>query len=203
MFSGIVEGIAEVAVVTEDGEKRRLGLRSPVWSSDMTGRERSINLGDSIAISGVCLTVSSFAEGVAYFDIGTETIARTTLGTLRVGSRVNIERSLRLGERIQGHLVFGHVDCMATVIGRKSEASTVRFEIRLPSDLRPLIAARGSVALDGVSLTVAGLGADSFSVQVVPFTIEQTILSFWEVGSIINLEVDMLARYVHASVTGK
>jgi riboflavin synthase len=155
---------------------------------------------DSIAIDGVCLTATEIAGEIVRFDVIPETLACSTLGDRAVGDRVNVEYALRLGERLGGHLVYGHVDAAARVLERTSEGQGERLRIEMPLRLRPMIAPKAFVAVDGVSLTVASTNGDWFEVALVPETLARTTLSARPQGSRVNLEVDPLARYAHASL---
>lgn len=188
MFSGIVETIAEVLEVEERPHGRRLQLGSPMLAE--------AELGDSICVSGVCLTVAALSGSTAAFDVASETLRKTTLGGAARGSFLNLERSLRLGSRLNGHFVFGHVDCIAEVKSVESEGETHRIVIELPQTIAALTAAKGSIAVSGVSLTVGEVAGGRFSVYIVPYTFQETTFRFLEPGDHVNLEADMLARYV-------
>ncbi|MFY9666254.1 MAG: riboflavin synthase [Candidatus Cybelea sp.] len=154
---------------------------------------------DSIAIDGVCLTATSVEGEVVRFDVVPETLARTTLGDRAPGDLVNVEYALRLGERLGGHLVYGHVDAAARVLERTSEGQGARLRIELPPQLQPMIVGKGFVAVDGVSLTVAVANRNWFEVALVPETLARTTLSTRAPESRVNLEVDPLARYARSS----
>jgi riboflavin synthase len=155
-----------------------------------------IAVGASIACSGACLTVVDKGPGWLAFDAVPETLARTGLGAWRAGSRVNLERSLRLGDELGGHMVTGHVDGQATVTKRAADGDSVRMTFRLAPELARLIAEKGSVAVDGVSLTVTSAGPDSFAVALIPHTLTVTTLGDLAEGDRVNIEIDMFARYV-------
>ncbi len=189
MFTGLVETVGTVASAL-----RRMGsLRLAVDSDWPVGEVRT---GDSVAVDGVCLTASGVAARRIAFDVVPETLSRTTLGRARVGRRVNLERALRLGERLGGHLVQGHVDGTARVLSieRAGDGRRVRFE--LPTALSKYFAEKGSVAIQGVSLTIARVLARSFEVALVPETLARTTLSDLAGGDEVHLEVDLLARYL-------
>jgi riboflavin synthase len=200
MFTGIVTDIGEVASIDVRGAWRRLRI---CCSFDAQG----IALGASIACSGPCLTVVDIAQenGATVFDVdaAAETLARTSVGGWRVGSKVNLERALKIGDELGGHIVTGHVDGLAQILSRDDlrgpkegeEANMARFWLEAPRDLSRFIAQKGSVTLDGVSLTVNEVEGDSFSVLIIPHTLSVTTLGGWRAGDAVNLEVDLMARY--------
>lgn len=190
MFTGLIESIGRVTASRPSGGGLRLGLES----------ERpleALQLGESIAVDGVCLTVATFS-GDRHFevDVSGESVERSTLGSLAVGSRVNLERALRLGDRLGGHLVSGHVDGRGTLAERAEVGSSVRLRIDLDPALCALMVPKGSVALDGVSLTINELGEDHLVVNVIPHTGVETTLLTRGVGDRLNVEVDQLAKMV-------
>ena len=158
---------------------------------------------DSIAIDGVCLTVTRLDGETIAFDVIPESVACTTLGQRRPGERVNVEYSLRIGDRMGGHFVYGHVDAALPVIARAREGCGERLRIARPSALAPMIAQKAFVAVDGISLTVAAIGSDWFEIALIPETLERTTLRDRPVGSSVNVEVDPLARYVHAAIAAR
>ena len=160
-------------------------------------------VGASVAVSGTCLTVVARAEGRSTVELSTETLARTTLGDLRAGDPVNLEPALRVGDPLGGHWVQGHVDARTTVIGRDDRGGHCTMTFALPADLAPFVVEKGSVAVDGVSLTVAGRGADRFSVALIPHTLAATTLGDVAVGGAVNLEVDVLAKYIHQALSAR
>lgn len=194
MFTGIVEETGRVRTVdTRDGV-RRLDVDAGVTLEGAA-------LGASVAVDGVCLTVAALRPGGFAFDLGPETLARTTLGRLRPGDRVNLERPLRLGGELGGHLVLGHVDAVATVATVRRVESTARVRIALPGpDLAPLLIPQGSVAVNGVSLTVAALDAESFEVVLVPHTLAATTLGALAPGQAVNIETDVIGKYVQRAL---
>jgi riboflavin synthase len=189
MFTGLVETLAEVVEVRPVPPGQRLTINAPSLAADA-------RVGDSICVSGCCLTVVSLADGRMSFDAGPETLARTNLGELTASSRVNLERSLRFGDRLGGHLVTGHVDGLGVVDRRDDmgEWSTAWF--LPPEALLPQIVSKGSIAVDGVSLTVVDVVAGRFSVQLIPHTLAVTTLGGRRPGDRVNLETDLLAKYV-------
>jgi len=191
MFTGIVEGAGTVV---------RAGNRLVVRCSGEVGGGPDAGVGASIAVSGVCLTVvERTVDGptvVLAFDLSDETLARTTLGRVRPGDRVNLERPLRADGRLGGHLVQGHVDGVGTVESTDDVVTGREMSIRLPDGLGRFVAEKGSVTVDGVSLTVTGIQGDRFGVALIPFTLEETTLGGLRAGDEVNLEVDVVARYV-------
>lgn len=191
MFSGLVAYNGEVVSL----EKFPAGGARLRVRCEGVEREKP-QAKDSIAVDGVCLTATSVNGEEIAFDVIPETLARTTLGECRPGERVNIEYSLRIGDRMGGHFVYGHVDAAARVLARSSEGQGERARIELPSDLRGMIVTKGYVAVDGVSLTVARASDEWFEVALIPETLARTTLGDRSQGSRVNLEADPLARYV-------
>lgn len=189
MFSGIIENSAQVESIALHDQGARLVVSCAQGWPDL-------RLGESIALAGVCLTLVAFKRGFLEFDVASETLRRSTLGQLTAGLSVNLERSLTLGERICGHLVFGHVDTMAKLDKRELQGETLKFSFTCAKEYLAMLAPKGSVALDGVSLTVGEVWAEGFSVYLIPHSAQQTTLGSLRVGSMVNLEVDMLARYL-------
>jgi riboflavin synthase len=192
MFTGLIESVGHVAAV----EVTASGIRIRV----QTGLAGELGLGDSIAVNGVCLTATSLAGGELHADIGPETARVTTLGTLAAGRRVNLERSMRADSRFGGHFVQGHVDATATVAAIREEAGAHWVSITFPPALAAYLVAKGSVAVDGISLTVATLGEDRFEVMIIPFTWEHTNIASLRPGDRVNLECDMVGKYVARGV---
>lgn len=195
MFTGIVANVGKVAAIEPAGDAMR--LRVDAGGLDMG----DVALGDSIAVSGACLTVVAFDSAGFAVDVSTETLARTTLGRRRVGDGVNLEKALRLDERLGGHLVSGHVDGIGTVAVREPHGDYLRFVIAVPDALARYLAFKGSVCIDGVSLTVNGAEATAFEVLTIPHTLERTTLGGLVVGDAVNLEVDLIARYIERLLT--
>ncbi|MGH7067396.1 MAG: riboflavin synthase [Acetobacteraceae bacterium] len=191
MFTGIITGVGTVKGVTPIGAGRdmRLTVTTP-WQDTAT-----IPIGASIACSGCCLT--AVAVGADWFatDVSAETLARTTLGEWQGGTRINLERSLRLGEELGGHLVFGHVDGIGHALQARPEQGSVRWRFAIPPALSRFIAVKGSIAVDGVSLTINDVGAEEIAVNIIPHTAEVTRFGWLQAGESVNLEIDMLARY--------
>ena len=193
MFTGIVTDIGEVVAV----EPRAQGLARLKIACGYD--PKTIDVGASIACSGVCLTVVARGEEGkrAWFavDAAAETLRTTTVGGWQRGTRVNLERALKIGDELGGHIVAGHADGLATVIAREDLTDMARFTLRVPAGLARFIATKGSVALDGVSLTVNEVAGDTFSVLIIPHTLEATTLGRLGAGDAVNLEVDLMARY--------
>ena len=189
MFTGIVEELGTVTALTHGTESARLTVHGPLVTSDATH-------GASIAVNGVCLTVVEHGEGSFTVDVMAETLRRSSLGVLRPGDRVNLERAMAASSRFGGHVVQGHVDGTGTISAREpgERWEVVRFS--LPADLAPYLVEKGSITVDGVSLTVVDVGDDHFSVSLIPTTLELTTLGTKDVGDPVNLEVDVLAKYV-------
>jgi riboflavin synthase len=190
MFTGLVSDMG----VVERLEPRAGGARVTIRPGSMPVDD--LALGESVACNGACLTVVERGGGRMSFDAVPETLARTTLGSWRAGTRVNLERALRLSDRLGGHLVQGHVDAVGQVLGRVAEGQGARFTISLPPALAPLVAEKGSIAIDGVSLTVARADRDRFEVALIPETLSRTVLGAAAPGTPVNLEVDVVARHV-------
>ena len=195
MFTGIVEALGRVGAV-ETGPRggRRLGVAVP---EDPGWR---LALGESVAVSGVCLTVVDAVPGRLAFDLAEETLRVTNLGGLGVGDPVNLERPLRFDGRIGGHLVLGHVDGLGRVTAVRPEGDGVRVDVEVPAHLRPLLIHKGSVTIDGVSLTVAALEEAGFAVALIPHTLAVTTLGQRHPGDRVNLEMDVIGKYVRGFV---
>jgi riboflavin synthase len=190
MFTGIVTDIGEVIAV----EPRAAGLARLT----IAGRcePDTVAIGASIACSGVCLTVVARGKDWFAVDAAAETLRRTTIGRWRKGTRINLERALKVGDELGGHIVAGHVDGLAEVVARENLPDMAQFTLRAPDNLARFIAPKGSITLDGVALTVNETAGERFSVLIIPHTLEVTTLSALGVGDEINLEVDLLARYI-------
>lgn len=188
MFTGIVEGTGEIREVISTPDGRRLRLDAPFASE--------LSAGQSINVSGACLTVEKQANSWFEVFLAEETVSRTTLGTHTSGDVVNLERSLAIDGRLDGHIVQGHVDGTAEIRNIESVGEDWMYSFSLPTDLGRYVVEKGSIALDGISLTVADRDAESFSVAIIPTTLEETTLSDREIGDRVNVEVDVLAKYV-------
>jgi riboflavin synthase len=190
MFTGLIEEKGRVAAV-----ERTAAGGTRMWIEARAVLE-DVRVGDSIAVNGCCLTVAALAPGRWAADAVPETLACTTIGTWQAGRHVNLERSLRLDQRLGGHLVQGHVDGVGQVLAVRPEGEGMRMRLAIPSALRRYVAMKGSLAVDGVSLTVAALTADGCEIALVPHTLEVTAADAWAPGGSVHLEVDLLARYI-------
>jgi riboflavin synthase len=194
MFTGLVETLAPVERVEVEGDGRALVVAAPFAAE--------LALGESVAINGACLTVVARDGRTARFQAGPETLHRTNLGELKPGGRVNLERALRVGDRLGGHLIQGHVDGLGRVASRRRQGEWEVVWFSCPADLAEQMVSKGSVAVDGVSLTVVDVTADGFSVALIPHTLAQTTLGFKPPGASVNLETDILAKYVRKCLRG-
>ena len=189
MFTGLVEEKGVVRQLKQLGNASDISIEGPLVSSD-------VSIGDSIAINGCCLTVVSIEASILTFQAGSETLRRTNLGTLKIGSFVNLERSLQVGQRMGGHYVSGHIDAVATVNERSDDGEWAKFWFKVPAELTSQMASKGSVTVDGISLTLVDVEADRFSVELIPHTLDATTLGERHVGDSVNIETDLLAKYV-------
>ncbi len=197
MFTGIIQSIGKIAALEQKGGDAR--LRIATGKLDMS----DVKTGDSIAVGGVCLTAVTHSAGDFTADVSGETLSRTTLGRLRAGDAVNLEKALTLSTPLGGHLVSGHVDGVGAVIGRHDAGRSVRFRFRAPAALARYIAEKGSICVDGVSLTVNAVEGAEFEVNIVPHTLTETTLGALKSGAEVNLEVDILARYLERLMLGE
>lgn len=196
MFTGIIQAIGEIRNLEPRGGDVRVTLAA--GKLDITG----VATGDSIAVNGVCLTaVTTDGSGFAA-DVSRETLSLTTLGELRVGSKVNLEKALTLATPLGGHLVSGHVDGVGRVVDRREDARSVRFAIEAPAELARYIAHKGSISVDGTSLTINGVAGAVFDLNIVPYTLAETTMSDYVPGTRVNLEVDLVARYLERLLLG-
>ncbi|SNY56274.1 riboflavin synthase [Paractinoplanes atraurantiacus] len=194
MFTGIVEELGEVVGLTDTGgDSAVLAVRGPLVTSDARH-------GDSISVNGVCLTVIDNVDGVFTADVMGETLRRSSLGALEEGSPVNLERAAALGSRLGGHLVQGHVDGVATIVAREPGADWEVVRFSLPASLARYVVEKGSITVDGVSLTVMAVDDETFSVGLIPTTSKLTVLGGKDVGDPVNLEVDVIAKYVEKMI---
>ena len=189
MFTGIVEELGTIRNIQRKSEGAILEIQATDVLSDA-------EIGDSIAVDGACLTVRSLIPEAFTADISAETLRRTTLGERLVGEQVNLERSLRLSDRLGGHLVLGHVDEVATIYAWKDEGDASLMQVTMSNNIRRYIAYKGSITVDGISLTVSGIHADAFEVALIPHTKQVTTLGTKRNGARVNLEVDIVARYI-------
>jgi len=190
MFTGIIKARGEITALQNTGGDVRMSVRSAGLPFS------SYEVGESIAVNGVCLTAVALREDGFDTDVSTETLDVTGLGQLAVGSTVNLEPSLRLADRLGGHLVSGHVDCVGRVSQRSADARSIRLTIEIPAAYARYIAKKGSVCVDGVSLTINEVSGNSFDLNIIPHTAETTNMGDYIAGTTVNIEVDLLARYV-------
>jgi riboflavin synthase len=190
MFTGIIQAVGEIVAVEPVGGDARLRIDTGVL--DLAGA----GLGDSIAVNGVCLTAVEFSPGGFVADVSQETLSLTTLGNARQGLRVNLEPALTLATPLGGHLVSGHVDGIGKLLSMDPDARSTRMEFEVPIELSRYVARKGSITIDGTSLTVNAVEGEKFSVNIVPHTLERTIMGGYTAGAHVNLEVDLVARYL-------
>jgi riboflavin synthase len=189
MFTGIIEHVGKVVALTQSGGKGELrAVIGPL--------AEGTRIGDSVNVNGACLTVARLSSDLAEFDVSGETLRVTTTGALRPGAEVNLERALRVGERLGGHFVLGHVDCVGTVAAITKSTAQVTLTVNAPPHVIAQIIPKGSIAVDGISLTVAELTGDAFSVAIIPHTFANTTLRGKSAGDRVNLELDMIGKYV-------
>ncbi len=190
MFTGIIKAQGTVESVRPQAGDSRLTIRA----TDMPWQELAV--GESISVNGVCLTAVEVLETGFVADVSAESAGVTTLGKLEQGSKVNLEPSVSLGERLGGHLVSGHVDCVGIIKARDSDARSVRLVVEIPAEYMRYVARKGSICVDGVSLTVNEVSASSFGVNIIPHTADVTIIGDYRAGTEVNIEVDLIARYL-------
>lgn len=190
MFTGIIKAKGTISAMDKRGGDVRLSVRSDglPWGE--------FELGESIAVNGVCLTAVALHEDGFDTDVSVETLDVTALGALSTGSEVNLEPSVSLGERLGGHLVSGHVDCRGRVVSREADARSIRLVIEIPQEFARYVARKGSVCVDGVSLTVNEVSGNTFDLNIIPHTADVTIIGSYVPGTAVNIEVDLLARYL-------
>ena len=196
MFTGIVQAVGAITQLEPRGADLRIHVDAAALGLD------DVAVGDSICVSGVCLTAIGIDGERFAADLSVETLSRTTLGSLRAGARVNLEKSLRLADRLGGHLVAGHVDGIGRIAAIEPDARSQRWTVELPGVLARYVAGKGSVCIDGVSLTVNDVGANRFDVNLIPHTIAVTTFCDRAVGDVVNIEVDLVARYVERLLQG-
>jgi riboflavin synthase len=197
VFTGLVEDIGTVARVDRRSDAAVLVIEPG------SIRPTELATGESIAVDGVCLTVTEAAPGGFTVLAGAETLRRTTAGSLRVRSRVNLERALRAGDRLGGHMVSGHIDAVGEIAARRELGSNLDIEVRAPAAQLRSVVEKGSIAVDGISLTVNRVGPESFSVALIPHTVGATTLGAKRVGAAVNLEVDIIGKYVEKLLAGQ
>lgn len=196
MFTGLIEEVGNVIAVRLEAKSRQLEIAAP-------GMARQIQIGDSVAVNGCCLTVASQRDGELTFDLLEETLDRTNLKMLHNGSPVNLERALAADGRIGGHFVQGHVDCAAPILALEESGADRRVEVDLLPKFAHYVACKGSIAINGISLTIAEASPESFAVWIIPHTRAQTNLATVRPGDLVNLEFDLLAKYLERMVDGR
>ena len=189
MFTGLVETMGNVVAAKNEGEGRRLTLDSSLIAD-------GLSIGASVAVNGVCLTAVAVRDTQFDFEAGPETLKRTNLGDAKPGDRVNLERALKLGDRLGGHIVQGHVDAVGTISRRERQGEWEVVRFACPAELTTCMVPKGSIAVDGVSLTLVDVNPGEFSVALIPHTMDATTLGFKSVGATVNLEVDIFAKYI-------
>ena len=193
MFTGIIEGLGTIREIRSTGQGKRLGVNAD-FDLDQT------KIGDSISVNGACLTVVMIEGALFQVDLSPETLARTTFGRAKIGDRVNLERALRLSDRLDGHLVSGHIDGIGTVKLKEKTGNAIIFTIEVPESLSYYMIKKGSVAVDGISLTINNCGRNRFDVSIIPHTAKLTTLGFITAGDLVNIETDMIGKYVERFV---
>lgn len=196
MFTGIIEEVGRIKAISRSSQDISLEIEAKKVLED-------VKLGDSIAVNGTCLTVTSFTENSFTVDTSPQTLRMTSLGSLTPGSIVNLERALALSDRLGGHIVSGHVDGLAKLTKIKAEGRSKLYYFSVPKDIYSFLIEKGSVTLDGVSLTIAGLVADGFYISLIPHTLAQTSLEDMKLGQEVNIETDMIGKYVKKFVENK
>ena len=192
MFTGIIEGLGNI--VRFD---KKTSNRSAAKMKIKLGKiAKGLKIGDSVAINGVCLTAINISKDIAEFEMVGETIKKTNLGTLQSGNKVNIERSLKVGQRLEGHFVLGHVDGVGIISKIEKQPNQIKIWTRVPKELSKYIIKKGSVTVDGISLTVVDVLKDNFSVSIIPHTMKITNLSYKNTGDKVNIETDILGKYI-------
>jgi len=189
MFTGLIESQGIVMRADRVSGGAQLEIYAPEFGRDMA-------LGDSVAVDGACLTIANFARGAFVADVSEETLAKTTLAGARQGTKVNLERALRMSDRLGGHMVTGHVDGMGRLLLRHPAGNSTIYQFQVPSTLMEYVIPKGSIAVDGISLTVAQIRGESFAAAVVPHTEANTTLKDKAIGSAVNVEIDVMAKYV-------
>ena len=190
MFTGIIKAVGTIRKIENTGSDKRFILDA--GKLDMA----DVSIGDSICVNGVCLTVVELLDGGFATDISVETLACTTFNNIQEGDNVNLEKSLRLADRLGGHIVIGHIDGVGKITGMHEAARSIQYDIEVPPQLRKYICKKGSVCIDGVSLTINDVAGSSFSVNIIPHTSGETIFSNYSEGTPVNIEVDIVARYL-------
>ena len=196
MFTGIIEGLGTITAIRPAGKARKMTI-----DSDFALQGTAI--GDSVAVNGACLTAVRVESKRFEVDLSPETVSKTTFGSARVGERVNLERALRLSDRLDGHLVSGHIDGVGAIVHRKTTANAILVTIGVPENLTRYMIEKGSVAVDGISLTINRIDTGSFEVSIIPLTAQKTTIQAKKTGDPVNIETDMLGKYVERFVAGE
>lgn len=196
MFTGIIEALGEIQSVTDKGGDKVLAIKAP--DLDFAG----VKLGDSIAVNGVCLTVTRLEAQGFHADISRETLSLSSLANAKPGAAVNLERALLASGRFDGHIVSGHIDGTGTITERYDDARSIRLTVSVPEPLRRYTAHKGSICIDGVSLTINALSENGVELNIIPHSAAQTIIAHYQPGTVVNLEVDIIARYLERLLTG-
>lgn len=197
MFTGIIAAVGKVESMAPSGGDLRLKINA--GQLDLA----DVKLGDSIATNGVCLTVVEMTGSHLSFDVSRESLDRTSLGQAKPGSSINLEKAMAVGDRLGGHIVSGHVDGLGKVVVMEPSARSVKFRFEVPANLERYIAEKGSICIDGTSLTVNQVGPGWFEVNIIPHTMQETIISDYQTGTVVNLEVDLIARYLERLLPGQ
>ena len=196
MFTGIIEGLGTIREIRSEGQGKRMAVNADFFLEQT-------RIGDSICVSGSCLTVVMIDAKRFTVDVSPETLARTTFGNAKIGDRVNLERALRLSDRIDGHLVSGHIDGIGTITLKQNIGNAVIVSFKVSEFISHYMIQKGSVAVDGISLTINNCGHDSFDVSIIPHTAKLTTIGFKKTGDLVNIETDMIGKYVERFVGGK
>ena len=189
MFTGIIQDMGTVRKLSRKGGDARIEVETQLSLDD-------VKIGDSISLSGACLTVTSLGKKSFAFDVSAESLSKTTLGTIKAGDRVNVEKALRMSDFLGGHLVLGHVDCVGRIVEKTARAGSIVFGISLEAGLAKYVVPKGSIAVDGISLTVNSCEGSRFYVNIIPHTAEKTTLAGKKAGDSVNIETDILGKYV-------
>ena len=192
MFTGIVEGLGKI-VKFDKKIKNRSAAKMKISLGKLA---KGLRIGDSVSINGVCLTAVNLAKNIAEFEMVGETIMKTNLGSLELGDKVNIERSLRVGDRLEGHFVLGHVDGVGIITKIEKQTNQIKIWMELPKELSRYVAQKGSVTIDGISLTVVDKLKNTFSVSIIPHTMKITNLALKKIGDTVNIETDVIGKYI-------
>jgi riboflavin synthase len=196
MFTGIIEGLGTIREIRPEGQGKRMTIEAD-FPLEQT------KIGDSICVSGACLTVVMIDDKRFSVDVSPETLERTTFGNVKVGDRVNLERALRLSDRIDGHLVSGHIDGIGTVLLKQNIGNAIIVSFKVPESISHYMIKKGSVAVDGISLTINNCSLDNFDVSIIPHTAKLTTIGFKKAGDPVNIETDMIGKYVERFIGGK